>query len=256
MVLSETGYLTPEDRLLKVRQIMDEVPQGFSPVISLAIIDGKTAPNNRISGESLILCGVRDPEANPVHPNVISSITRRQPPSLIADALLQYSTVRTDFEDGNVIVTYGLTGRPSDYRLGFDNHAPMAEEYMVEGIFARKLGMAEYLVDGRLIVESRITNGVYGLVYGGCRKEPKKYEPTLMVGIIVFVEIDSGVNFPKTTSSYSKLEWVTVTDFQELAHKNPGVIDKIFGEGSMLELCVTGLCVVSADNTTRTLMNN
>lgn len=227
-----------------------------APVISLTV-------QNK---DDDVLVGVRDPKTNPTHPNVVSTPTMRLPKWLMDSIIRRYDKIPIERPGENfpeqideaykILSKYSLFTREEDtccdpYVGDVD---PLV--YAVEGLLARKLGLADKLILGKAAFIAKPTTLLKGKVL---------YEYSDKVNVGQEVEIDGEKFFeeyidmcglevrffnpdiiPESTHSYSELHWMTKEQFRDLTElRSPFLLPDVFGNKGV-DYCTHGMCILSA----------
>jgi hypothetical protein len=165
-----------------------------------------------------IVVGVRDPDSNPTHPNVVSTPTRRIQPA-VAGKWLWYLRAHRGA---------ALARRP-DVRDEVDH------------IFSRKLGLANHqeLDVIRFRVES--LSAAQGIsVIGEHEDGSPRTENLTMFNAVVRLD-KGGEHLPSKTASYRPLAWASVPDFITMTQtRDAGHLGKDFEN---ILFCSYGLCL-------------
>jgi transcriptional regulator with XRE-family HTH domain len=197
-----------------------------TPVVSLVI-----------QHEDMVLLGIRAATiTSGRHPNVLSSPTMRIPRSLMHAALEE---IGVDIPAlGEIRLLHG----PRQVRFGCRDSMKDQIAYLAECLLARKLGVSDALVTGRL--NGRAVPRAIALdVVADEGTITLDEELTLMLSIQLYIE--SGLTqFPASTPSYSHLGWFAADRVQEAVALNDALI--LLPNSRPWEVCLHGLCVRSA----------
>jgi hypothetical protein len=178
--------------------------------VALVILDTKL-----VTYDTHILVGVRRPESNAQHKNVLSVPTERIP-EVLFEAIESKVSSGASWGDSN--------GRPGDSSVA----------YAVKSILCQKLGLADSLELGNTQFTSSpksVALGVTQIISEGDEAIQWK-----MAQIAVHIPVGAD-NLPPETASYMYLDWIRVGDFLEKVDENGFVVG---GETSYV---VGGLCV-------------
>lgn len=215
-----------------IRLTSEFADHDHAPVLALTIVDASTTASfESINSSSLVLVGVRDPETNSTHPNVLSVPTKRVPNGVLGAIeveILQENSVGTS-------TTYILNELDPDQRTNGHNSLFFA----VKSILAEKLGVAEQIELGNVRFETRLEAMVVGTV-----KHPDFEEKTCMYNASVLLTGASLV--PDKTSSYRSLIWTPSENFIRAAESKD--LTEVSHELNPFEFCIHGLCIMSSFN--------
>ena len=209
-----------------------------NPVISLIIVESSAFSSGRFIETGRVLVCVRDPVANgDHHPNVLSVPTQRIPKVLL-------EVVK------NGCLQFPVHNRESSIALKSDwadnsthnGHNPVI--YSVEALLSEKLGIneAERGPDSCPFRAKPVWIESGNALYSKRLGERDELEPIDMLGMLVLVR--SKNEFPKSTRSYSRILWPSISQFL-LAYEKKDVqcVDPTL---NAIELCIHGLCVAGA----------
>jgi len=213
--------------------------RGFSPVLSLTVLDASTMPGGRVCHESRMLVVVRRPECNPTHPNVVSVPTQRVPAALFGD-LVAYGAASP--------ATGGDGGSDSNLHSGHDSLI-----YATEALLARKLGIGDALERSELSFSAALTSRVPGHAVYDDGEAPGTSEPIDMLNVVVKIA-PGDIELPAESASYSYILWATVQSFLDaLEQRDPSTIDPRLDP---LKLCLHGLCLSAAETSLKSLLRS
>jgi hypothetical protein len=165
---------------------------------------------------SQLLMGIRSPDVNERHPNVLSTITQRIP-----------AITLKSFETGEVEV-----GHTGDRTL---------LAFTVEALLARKLNVADELERGELHGHARVMSVTTGMV--GDPQGTETVENTTMTNVMVV--FDRGARrIPSRTTSYSRLAWIETAELPAAVRNRDAL--RLIPDANPFEVCLHGLCVRSA----------
>lgn len=189
----------------------------FAPVLALTVL-------REVDGHSEILVGVRTPEANAYHKDVVSMPTRR---------LKDFERVRSWLAPDGPCVDLAAAERSGS----------VLDE--VHHLLALKLGVAGPLDRHEVAVHVLGLGAWQGIslinVVGG----EEQTEDLTMLNAVVRVHEGAGL-FPDETVSYRPLVWVPLASFRQAAvtHavENLGLGD----DRAIIEWCIRGLCIETA----------
>lgn len=226
------GFLEQSD---VVSAVKDGYLNGWQPVFSTTFV-------SRLDGELHVLTGTRSAEANTTHVNVAST-----------------PTIRVSIDEVDPLV-YGrvpfyLAGKIDPSRPYVSNSlAPAARGIpdstsilsgRVGYIMALKLGLAEALENAQApIGRASLARCVIGFSYleDNERDEPL-YEPLIMLGAIVGLNVQVAEQVPDRTSSYGHLGWTPIDSYvRGIATKNLLDVIPAAQPRDELEVCIRGLC--------------
>ena len=219
--------------------------QEYAPVLSLTIRDANDL--------SRILIGVRDPETNPTHPNVISTPTSRIPYGF-GDHLLHGITFvdvpqsHSHFPE-RVHRTRIAIDAPQHSAFGNEHDNADLLLYSVSHLLRNKLGVQSdfrytarlgSVIDGIATYDVPRARAVQRVADGQTVYD----ESIRMIGIEAIVD---NLEFPASNGCYSALRWVSVRDFAEVMQTRSALpVSAAFGADS-IGYCAHGLCLLSAD---------
>jgi len=204
--------------------------EDHAPVLALTLIDARSAGRNgTIEKSSSLLVGVRDPETNITHPNVVSVPTKRIPKCILDGFLVEMLRKSSP----GASTTYIVREIQPDPRA--NGHSKLF--FAVKSILAEKLGLAEQLERGEVSFATRLEAIVVGTV-----KHLEFEEKTCMFNASVFIQ--GADHIPSKTSSYRSLIWTPISSFMLAAeHKD---LTKISPNLNPFEYCIHGLCIMSS----------
>ena len=186
--------------------------------------------------EGQVLLAVRS--ATPTsrrHPDVLSTPTMRIPTGVLDAVLAEHLDAPPSLAQGQIEPLPGLE------RVEFGGAQTLASgiSFLVEALFARKLGAAELLLEGRLHGHAALAALAVDLVPDAATEEE---ELTHMLTIAV--ELDQGASLlPAQTLSYSQFVWAPLEKLEgALADSDPLRLASDLD----LNVCIQGLCVRSA----------
>lgn len=212
-----------------INELLDS---SYAPVLALTVLNAVETPRfEEINRSSSILVGVRDPETNSTHPNVLSVPTKRVPEDVLGR--IEVEIIKEDSVGASN--TYILKELDPDPRANGHNNLFFA----VKSILAEKLGLSEQLELGEVSFRTRLEAIVLGTV-----RHPEFEEKTCMYNAVVLLSGASHV--PDYTSSYRSLIWCPVDKFIRAAETKD--LTAISIELSPFEYCMHGLCVMSSFN--------
>ncbi|MEY9927205.1 rhodanese-related sulfurtransferase [Catenulispora sp. GP43] len=199
-------------------------------VVSLVLLDAENP------GRALF--GVRTPTpTSRRHPDVLSSPTMRVPRETLRAALRSEGIDLSLARHGEI---RPLTGSKL-HEFGTGPSMASHPTFLAEHLMARKLGIAEHLVAGRIRGHAAAGGIALDTVHDDEADPPE--ELTLMLSIVVTVEAGGNL-FPGSTESYSRLDWVPIDDVHEaVLHHDPV---RLVPTMDPISVCLHGLCVRSA----------
>lgn len=184
-----------------------------------------------------VMLGVRSPTvSSPRHPDVLSTPTMRIPAGVLTDILADA------YGEAPPLPPTGAIHRLPDaepVRFGGRRDDTPTATFVVEGLFARKLGAADLLVEGHVfgrIVPAALAVDVV--------PDPATGISELTHMLTLHVELDGGTELlPASTPSYSRFVWVRGDQLGvALEANNPMHLVPDID----LMVCVYGLCIRSA----------
>jgi hypothetical protein len=211
-----------------------------SPVLALSVLDAATMPGGLLGHGSQLLVVVRDRDANPTHPNVVSVPTQRLPASLYRDLIASASEAG---DDPDRPVSY-FEGGVVDSRVDSGHHPVI---YAVESMLSRKLGLAEPLERGEVAFRAALRAVVTGVAfYDGDGEQQPTHESIDMLSVVVEL-LDGRRRLPIRTGSYSMMAWTEVDRFiAGVRSRDASTLSSAFDP---IELCVHGVCLTAAEVT-------
>ena len=235
--------------------------QEYSDVLTLTV---------RNADRTKVLVGVRRPETNPTHPNVISTPTQRMFFSSI-DTIIAgcgeavETNVDLNFPEriDKVLVYPGSFSIDRREFEGYDNFnmkfKPLPHEEtlfcVVEGLLAGKVGQAgplsmneiSYIATPKVLMRGsalydRKRLGSLSDRYGEPQDENINSENIQMLNVEVVLSRSDTI--PVETASYSPLVWVTEDQFREMNEQRHtfGLPDEL----NSGQYCAHGLCLLSS----------
>lgn len=201
-----------------------------SPVVSLVVLQERRP--------GIVLFGVRTPTAtSDRHPNVLSSPTMRVPSEVMRAALEAERIDPWSVQHGEIRALHGH----ADYPFGVAHSMTSPVAFLAEHLLARKLGVAEVLVNGRLN-GTVCAGGISFDTVHDSESEPQD-ESTLMLSLTVRIAAGEDL-FPERTESYSRLAWVETDQVHEAVRTHDPL--RLIADLDPLAVCLHGLCVRSA----------
>jgi hypothetical protein len=185
----------------------------------------------RDPGMTKILMGVRRPvPASPRHPGVLSTPTMRLPRQVFESV-----TRPLEVESGVVVLDEQPVRRTGP---GSFQHV---ETFVVESLMARKLGLGDALMTGR--VRARVTTTSVAVDHVADPLGSGLSELTHMISWSVVLEAGADL-VPSATSAYAPLLWADTERVREaMRAKDALIVDDTLNP---FEVCIDGLCVRSA----------
>jgi hypothetical protein len=209
-------------------------------VAALTIVDAATLVDGEVTGATELLLGVRRAETNGDHREVASVPTKRVPEPLFRAAsasacepLAAGDGVR--FLDGAVVTNHARPGAN-----------PLTD--IVEGVLARKLGLADAL-EHRLVSFSAQARVLKTGSSPRLRDEDGG-EPLAMLNVLVVLRTGRR-SIPASTASYSLLSWLRVDRFLDRAMQDRSL--SLAGPHAEARYVCGGLCICTADLLLRAL---
>jgi hypothetical protein len=190
------------------------------------------------NADSLLLGVRRSAATSQRHPAVLSTFTMRVPLPILASA--GAAAGFASLEDVQMRQTLSAPVADS-HAFGVPGGFRHLSVYLVEAMFARKLGVADALVAGQL--RGRVSNlglarDVVADPIGG-----NNDEHTLMLSYLV--EVTDGVSMiPSSTSSYDPIQWVDGRKLAKAVRSHDALI--LMPDANPWDICLHGLCVRSA----------
>lgn len=186
-----------------------------------------------------VLLGVRrSAGTSSRHPGVLSTFTMRVPRPILVEAMIAGGLKGDEeFEAGQ------LSRMPnSDTRdFGVPNGFEHVSVFLVESLFARKLGLSDALVNGEIRGTIRPLGIAFDIVEDPNGGYPE--ERTLMLTYVVDVEVGAEL-IPDATPSYNPIEWVDGASLERAVRSHDALI--LLPDANPWEVCLHGLCVRSA----------
>lgn len=211
-----------------------------SPVMALAIIDSTGRPPAEARPDSPILLGIRCPQANATHPNVVSVPTQRVPGAFLLETIAACTLVQA--ADAAWFFTF-----PEVTNTRENGHHPVI--FLIESVLSRKLGVAQALERG----EIEFTAGFFSLTTGIAHygdEGPYGTAERMVMGNL-WVAVTRGFDrFPGRTESFSRVFAATL---EALDHaKATGDITGLAGGGLDPAVhSIGGVCIASTINALR-----
>lgn len=205
------------------------LPQPSTAAVSLVI----TTPDH--PGQMLL--GVRTPTATSRrHPNVLSTPTMRVP-----EVFLMALLGEAFGSDLSLPATGDIDELPPSHSMMFGGAQALATgvAFLVEATLARKVGVADALVQGNLFGRARPLALAVDRVPDAATGQE---ELTCM--LTVGVELDAGAALiPEASPSYSEFLWVDTAKLREALDYND--VFRVAPDVDLM-VCIYGLCVRSA----------
>jgi hypothetical protein len=197
------------------------------PVVSLLMF--------RTTEREEVLLGVRRSSVtSPRHKDVLSTPTMRIPMPIMLELLSDEKVQLAE----NSIPWFCRLGDSRSRKIGVPYSLASVEAFVAEALIARKLGMVEALVKGRLEGDLSLTALAYDLIYDDAGGEEK----TLMLTMSCM--LSRPVTLPDSSEGYSRLDWVRADQVgQAVMNRDPLML---LPDASIWEVCLHGLCVRSA----------
>lgn len=188
-----------------------------------------------------LLLGIRDPRVNPRHPNVLSTITQRVPDVFLDQ--FDLTIPRTSPNSGPLAQSQGhalIAGPRPRGQIGRTGPRNLLS-FAVETVLCRKLDLGSELEAGRIIGEAELCAITCDLV--GDPLGTDQFEETIM--LTAKVRIEAGADLiPTLTTSYSRLEWVDVSELTEAVRQRDPL--RLINDVDPIAVCLHGLCVRAA----------
>ncbi len=166
-----------------------------SPALALAIIDSTGRPPSETRPDSPVLLGIRCPEANATHPNVVSVPTQRLPGAFLLEMVAACTLLRAS-------ETAWFFSFPEVANTRENGHHPVI--FLIESLLSRKLGVARALERGGI----EFTAGFFSLTTGIAHygdEGPYGTAERMVMGNL-WVAVTRGFDqFPERTESFSRV---------------------------------------------------
>ena len=176
--------------------------------IALAILD-----EDELGPDTKILIGIRKPESNAVHPNVVSVPTQRIPASLFSAMSVRI-------------------GLPLLASLGHAGENSIT--YAVQALASQKLGLATAFELGEIEFAAAARTTFKGVV--PVLTEGDVEEPWTMILVEVHFNTHIGIT---ETESYKGMRWMGVTEFlKAVDDKDSFLLDGAYPMGGLCIACV------------------
>lgn len=211
-------------------RVSEETKRRYSAVLCLTVLD------HSVSGTK-VLVGVRDPDRNLTHPNVLSTPTLR---ISWRDLCLVVGNAdrREPKGEGVLLRSTPLASGSPDPRTSTTR--PQILQRLARQVLTSKLGTPSanphtgpfFEVETGLIVAGAAEYANLGLA-----------ERIVMLGLIMRLR-NSASCFPEKTPSYKQLVWTPVSTFVKAVDERDPFL--IFDGGDPFEICVHGLCVAAS----------
>jgi hypothetical protein len=185
----------------------------FKPAIALTLVRQPSPGNYEI------LCGVRTPEANRTHPEVLSVPTMRIPRPVAQRWL--------EVRSGEIADEYGET------------EGEVLRE--VTNLLARKLGVADALELGRITLRHHAIDGWKGTSVNGEHEDGSLDTENITMFNACVEVVDGGDFFPERTAAYDPLVWTPVSTFCEMVRTRE--VGLVRSDLDAMMYCVYGLCL-------------
>jgi hypothetical protein len=218
-----------------VRSEATDAPQPVSTIAVISVVVRDASKHNSI------LLGVRQPVGTSGrHPGVLSTFTMRVPQPVLAAAMIAAGLQGDqEFEAGAVLRAPDFDTHEFGVANGFEH----ISVYLVESMLARKLGLADALVEGR--IRGTVTN--LGVACDVVEDPTGGFpaERTLMLSYVV--DIEHGIELiPLRTVSYDPIEWVDGRSLGNAVRSHDALM--LLPDSNPWEVCLHGLCVRSASS--------
>jgi hypothetical protein len=123
-------------------------------------------------------------------------------------------------------------------RIGRGGHTDSTAAFVLENLFARKLGLAEALVDGGFAAVAQLRFRSHDQVEDPLGTGQSEW--TTMLTYLVEVTDGAGA-LPDATAAYSRLIWADPAKLpQALAQRDALLLDMTLNP---IEVCIHGLCI-------------
>lgn len=212
--------------------------QQYAPVLCLTMftVDG--------DGVNNVLVGVRDPDENKIHPNVVSTPTMRIPSDVLVKVAADKQrelAAQTDTKH-----TFRLDG--SDWilpRTMQDCNYPGLLQNYVDYLLQEKLGVPDNWGNGEsLSYDMAIHSLSLGDSKAGVTEDWRDItEKVAMVNVLIRVFKRGMNNHAGKTTHYSDIRWVELDEYRSMQDtKN---LLPVF-DANAVELCIHGVCIATS----------
>ncbi|HEX7963924.1 MAG TPA: hypothetical protein VF466_05040, partial [Candidatus Saccharimonadales bacterium] len=127
------------------------------------------------------------------------------------------------------------------FGIGMEEHGLRAPAFVLENLLARKVGLAEALVDRRFHGEARLVGRALDNV-----PDPQGTRETQWTAMLTYaMDLSAGAEeVPLKTASYDPLVWVDASGVAEAMRRHDALLlnDRL----NPFQVCIGGLCVRSA----------
>lgn len=209
-----------------------------SPPYVLALTIVRATNPDPLHGSDEVLFCVRNRDVNLTHPNVVSVPTQRIPDAIGRELEAMGSPQGTS---GDTQLLSSARHSNSDA----DGHNPLI--YIVESIFARKMGMADSLESDQLVFTAQLAGFHHGHAQyeKGTGENPDIDDDEELRMINVEVRIDEGADlFRPSTVSYDYILWASEAKFRKMWEDNDTTLIGL-PEHLDIWVCAHGLCIAS-----------
>lgn len=228
------------DRGQEYKQLFDaKAENSYAPVLCLTVF---TADEN---GLDEVLVAVRDPDANEIHPNVISTPTMRISPKHFVKVAASPSTRLVAQTDAKHI--FGIDEK--DWMLGLDvmsDREPTLFQRLVDSVLNEKLGAWD-LTRGeydKYTYQAAVHSVSLGDSRAGVTEDWRDItEKIAMLNVLVRVWNGKQSLLPASTEHYSDIRWVKPDEYREM-QDNKNLLP-VFEVNSAL-LCIHGVCIATS----------
>lgn len=217
-------------------------PFPLSAVMALSIVRGDVFAAGGRTKAADILLAVRHPGSNATHPNVVSVPTLRIPPALM-ESLAGSREPPAARPEG--VSFYEFPEVRSDRDNG---HHPVV--FIAEALFARKLGMAEPLEQGRLVFSARLFSITVGTAHY-TTENPYGASERIAMGNLWLSVLEGFDLFPRENTSYSPIFSAPLAALQHA--KETGDLSGLPAPLDPAVHRIGGLCIESTLNAIRHL---
>ena len=207
-------------------------------VMALTIVDKSGDPDARgVSLDDKILVGVRSADTNSQHSNIACVPTMRIPPAIFEEIASYGNRISGEGAKSQILdADWTENGRGTGHN---------AVDYGVQNIMSRKLGLAEAheLGDISYLSTPRVLKSDYSPKFS----DQDVDEYLAMLNVLVFL-VDGKGSIPQKTASYSRLEWVKVSDFLDALKEHGDRGNLLLGQDDEKTpfLC-GGVCVCTSE---------
>lgn len=208
----------------------------YAPVMGLTIF---TASEGSVSN---VLVGVRDPEENQIHPDVVSTPTMRVPESFVT-MVARRARVARALPTQHL---FRINGEDWNWRRNDWERDRTGMQLPIDTLLMEKLGVAGDAFRADVVYQFAPHSLTLGDSRAGVTEDGRDViEKVAMLNVLVDVgEVDMN-KFPARTKHYSDIRWIKPEEYRSMQDtKN---LLPVF-DMDAVNLCIHGVCIATSRN--------